>query len=189
MFSDSSRREAAIEAAGFTVREATVRIVLNVRGRLDDAAFSLAVTEATGLALPASNRFTANGARQLAWLGPDEFLLLDSAVDRGGRSDHRDIEQLLREHLPAATAALTCVSAGFTTLQVGGEGARDFLARGWTLDLHPSAFGVGHCAQSWLAKAPALLLHRGDGPVFDIVVRRSYSGYLWAWLMAAATAV
>jgi len=139
------------------------------------------VNEATGLALPAPNRFTADGARLLAWLGPDEFLLMDDAGDRGS-----GIEPLLRQRLPDATAALTCVSAGFTTLQVRGERAREFLARGWTLDLRPRAFDAGHCAQSWLAKAPALLLHRGAGPVFEVVVRRSYAGYLCAWLMATA---
>lgn len=175
--------EPAIEAAGFTVRVPPARIALNLRGRPDEAAFSLALNEATGLVLPAPNRFTSNGSRLLAWLGPDEFLLLDSDADQGGPSS---VERLLRELLPAATAALTCVSAGFTMMQVRGARARDVLARGWALDLHPGSFGVGHCAQSWLAKAPALLLHRGDDPAFEIVVRRSYSSYLWAWLMGAA---
>jgi sarcosine oxidase, subunit gamma len=172
----SSRREAAIEVAGVSLHERPFRTMLDLRGHPDDAAFALAVTETTGLALPAANRFSAGGECLLAWLGPDESFLV------GDGRDAEAVVHRLRKRLAGIASALTDVSDGFTTLAISGDGARDFLARGWALDLHPRAFGPGHCAQSHLAKAPALLLQRDVAPGFEVIVRRSFADYLWSWL-------
>ena len=170
-----SRREEKIEVAGLSVCEQPWRTLLNLRGRPDDANYSLAVKEATGLSLPAANEFNTDGGRLLAWLGPDEFLFV------GNDCDAVRVEKKLRDLLSGVASALTDVSCGFTTLVVSGAGARDFLAKGWALDLHPRAFRPGHCAQSFLAKAPVLLLQRDAAPVFELIVRRSFVDYVWAW--------
>jgi sarcosine oxidase subunit gamma len=201
-----SRREEKIEVAGLSVRELPFRTLLNLRGCPGDADYSLAVSEATGLSLPAANQFNADGGRLLAWLGPDEFLLVGDDRDAGG------VEKTLRDRLSGVPSALTDVSAGFTTLVASGAGARDFLAKGWALDLHPRVFSPGHCAQSYLAKAPVLLLCRNWGrttfdhlstrrktwsdpnsapdaaPVFEAIVRRGIADYLWAWSVSSAKA-
>jgi sarcosine oxidase, subunit gamma len=174
----SSRCDGKIEVAGLSVREHPFRTLLNLRGRCDDEGYSLAVNDATGLSLPAPNQFNADGERLLAWLGPDEFLFVGDAGS--------GMEKRLRDRLSGALSALTDVSSAFTTLNVSGPGARDFLAKGWALDLHPRVFQPGHCAQSYLAKAPALLLQRDAAPAFEVIVRRSFADYLWAWLMANA---
>lgn len=77
-------------------------------------------------------------------------------------------------------------------LRVSGPRARDLIAKGAPLDLHPRAFGgAGRCAQTQLAKA-SVVLHQTaddeapDGPSFDIYVARSTCDYLWAWLEDAA---
>ena len=176
-----SRRDEMIEVAGLAVREQPFRTLLNLRGRPDDADYALAVNEATGLPLPGANEFNADGDRVLAWLGPDEILFA------GDDRDSLAMERTLRDRLSGVASALTDVSAGFTTLIVSGAGARDFLAKGWALDLHPRAFGPGRCAQSYLAKAPALLLQRAATPVFELLVRRSFADYVWAWSVSAAT--
>lgn len=177
-----SRRGAKIEVAGLSVREHPFRTMLNLRARPDDPACSLAVNEATGLVLPAVNEFSAYAGRLLAWLGPDEFLLVGDDRDAG------EMEKKLRDRLSGTASALTDVSSGFTMLIISGAGARDFLARGWALDLHPRTFRPGQCAQSYLAKAPVLLLHREAAPVFEVLVRRSFADYLWAWSVSSARA-
>ena len=68
-----------------------------------------------------------------------------------------------------------------------GSAARKILAKGCTLDLHPSVFPVGACAQSGLAKASVVLGLLGEAPTFMIVVRRSYSDYLCRWLSNAGS--
>lgn len=173
-----------IGRADLRLRELPSRIAFNLRGRPDDPGFARAVQAAFGLTLPAANMFTVEDTRLLAWLGPDEFLFIGGEGDR----DSRGLENGFRARIAGAAAAITEVGAGFARLEIGGVGARDFLASGWALDLHPRAFGLGCCAQSYLAKAPVLLLQRDAAPVFDIVVRRSFADYLRSWLAVSAGA-
>ena len=56
---------------------------------------------------------------------------------------------------------MTDVSAQRTTLELSAPGARDVLAQGCSLDLHPRAFGPGDCAQTLLARA-AVILHQTE---------------------------
>ncbi|HEY9550185.1 MAG TPA: sarcosine oxidase subunit gamma family protein, partial [Kiloniellaceae bacterium] len=93
-------------------------------------------------------------------------------------------------------AAVTEVGESLACISVTGPMARAVIAKGCPLDLHPRAFGggphngQGHCAQSHLSHA-AITLHQvsdddGQGPAFDLYVRRSFSDYLWRWLEDAA---
>ena len=66
-------------------------------------------------------------------------------------------------------------------------------AHGCALDLHPSAFAEGHCAQTRVALASVVLVapdgespdHVHD-PVFWILVRASFARYFATWLLDAA---
>jgi sarcosine oxidase, subunit gamma len=71
-------------------------------------------------------------------------------------------------------------------LRVAGPSARDVLAKGTPLDLHPRAFPPGRCAGTLLAKA-SVLIHLLDddaerGASFDVYVARSFAHYVWTWL-------
>jgi heterotetrameric sarcosine oxidase gamma subunit len=103
------------------------------------------------------------------WLGPDEWLVL------GGRE----------EDYPDACAAVD-VSANRVCLELSGPEAADVLARGCALDLHPSVFPPGRCAQTLLARAQ-VILYRTDERTFRLLVRPSYADYLRAWLRDAMT--
>jgi heterotetrameric sarcosine oxidase gamma subunit len=98
------------------------------------------------------------------WLGPDEWLVL------GGREE---------DH-PDAWAAVD-VSANRVCLELAGPGAVEVLARGCALDLHPSVFPPGRCAQTLLARAQ-VILYRTEEDVFRLLVRPSYAEYLRAWV-------
>jgi sarcosine oxidase subunit gamma len=174
-----------IERAGLLVRERATGQAFNLRGDPGDAAFARAIGAATGLRLPAPGAFTAADGRLLAWLGPDEFLLMELAA----RTRPGTTESDLCGRAAGAFVTATEIGAGLAALEVSGVAAREFLARGWALDLHPRAFAAGQCAQSLLAKAPVLLACLEAAPVYGIVVRRSYAGYLWAWLGSTAGGV
>ena len=83
--------------------------------------------------------------------------------------------------------ALTDLTSGQICIRLSGEGARDVLAKGSTLDFHPRVFRVGQCAQTVLGKASMLIARLGASTgIFDIVVRRSYAEYAAQWLYRAA---
>ena len=114
------------------------------------------------------------------WLGPDQWLLTCPAGE-AARLQTRMCEALDDVH-----SAVTEVSDARVALRVAGPSAREVLAKGSPLDLHPRVFPVGSCAQTLLAKA-AVLIHlldddRERGPSFDVYVARSFAHYLWTWL-------
>ncbi|MEU1185488.1 sarcosine oxidase subunit gamma family protein [Streptomyces sp. NPDC005820] len=115
------------------------------------------------------------------WLGPDEWLLV------GEPDTQRDLETRVREAAGDHHVSVTDVSAQRTTLLIGGPHARDLLAHGCSLDLHPRAFGPGRCAQTTLGRTQVVLVAR-DRPDagFWVLVRSSFAGYLTDWLLDAA---
>jgi sarcosine oxidase subunit gamma len=113
------------------------------------------------------------------WLGPDEWLVVGAAGDDG-------LEARLHAAAGDGHVAVTDVSAQRTVVRVAGPKARDLLAHGCALDLHPRVFGPGRCAQTLLARAGVVLMAR-DGDEFLVFVRSSFAGYLAGWLTDAAT--
>jgi sarcosine oxidase subunit gamma len=79
------------------------------------------------------------------------------------------------------------VSAQPTTLSLTGEHARDVLAAGCAIDLHPAVFRRGTAAQTMLGLTGVVLLALDDtGNSYHILVRSSFANYLARWLLDAA---
>jgi len=177
------RAAGAPGAAGVIARERAFLGHLNLRGDADDPRFAAAVGSALGVALPVAPNTVAeapDAGLVVCWLGPDEWLVV-CAGERGA-----SIEGALRAALVGARSAVTDLSGGQTVIALRGAAVREVLAKGCPLDLHPRAFDAGRCAQSLLAKAPILIRQVDREPSFEVVVRRSFAGYLWTWLDDAA---
>jgi sarcosine oxidase subunit gamma len=154
---------------------------INLRGRLSDPAFLKAVEVALEVVPPLDPNTVAEGPEIAAlWLGPNEWLVLTP------RYQQHKIAAALRSSLGDLFAAVTDVSGAQTVINIRGPRARDVLSKGCALDLHPRVFGPGHCAQTNLAKATAIIRQLDESPSYDIVVRRSFADYLARWLTDAA---
>ena len=154
---------------------------LNLRLDPADPDALAAAHQVLGLQLPLTpNTTTAGGDLLAIWLGPDEWLLL---------TEHHQSDSLVTNLQAALTghfASVVDTSAGQTVIRLSGPSALDVLARGCALDLHPSVFPPGACAQTLLARAQALLIAVDATPTFDIIVRRSFTPYVAAWLKDSA---
>jgi sarcosine oxidase subunit gamma len=153
----------------------------DLRGDAHDRAFMTGVGRVLDLLLPSEPCTSAAKAQIGAlWLGPDEWLLTCPA------GEVARLQSSLRDALADLHAAVTDVTDGRVALRVAGPSARDVLAKGCPLDLHPRAFPPGSSAQSLLAKASVLIHLLEDrtegGPSFDVYVARSFAHYLWMWL-------
>ncbi|MGH8850740.1 MAG: sarcosine oxidase subunit gamma [Casimicrobiaceae bacterium] len=179
------RLPAGVEGGGDTAdvvsHERALLGHINLRGNPHDRAFAAAVETAIGIALPVvpNTISDANGITAY-WLGPEEWLIVTPA-DREAAIAHA-----LRMAVDGMFAAVTEVSGGQTIVVLRGPAAREILAKGCPLDLHPRVFGPGQCAQSRLARAPILVRQTDASPTFEIIVRRSFAEYLWLWLQDAA---
>jgi len=151
--------------------------VVNLRGNPDDGEFCVAVSRALGVSLPVrACTSTANADCRVVWAGPDDWFVIAPK----GQADA--IVARLRTALAGMHQAVTDVSSGYTVLQLDGPAVRDVLAQGCPLDLHPRAFESGASAGSHFFKASIWLWQVDPGPVFELLVRRSFMDYVWLML-------
>ena len=150
---------------------------LNIRG---DQSLKSAIKGATGCHFPPlANHFETAGKRRIVWLGPDEYLLLcESGKEKALHNTL--INTIKRSHF-----AITDVSDSLCALSLSGAAVRDVLAKGCSLDLFPSKFGAGKCAQSLLAHAGITLMALPDD-AFILICRTSFAPYVHDWLVDAA---
>lgn len=150
---------------------------LNIRG---DHSLEAAVKAATGCNFPPlANQFESAGERRVVWLGPNEYLLLCES------GKEKALHDTLTSTIKTSHFAITDVSDSLCALSLSGPAVRDVLAKGCSLDLHPSQFGAGKCAQSLLAHAGIILVALSDGE-FILICRTSFAPYTHDWLIDAS---
>ncbi len=159
--------------AGLGLGELRFQGAVNLRARRDDPAARQALEAALGTALPGVNATAAAGELTLIGLGPDEWL------EVGG--DGPAVAQRLEGGGQGQFVGVTDVSENYCTLVVSGPKAREVLAKGCPLDLHPDVFKTSDAAGTLVAKATVVLWLQADGS-FRVLVRRSFADYLYRWL-------
>ncbi len=179
----SVSRELSVDGRACTLAEVPFIDMINLRGDASDSLFVVGVLSACGLALPVvANSASVEGARQLIWLGPDEWLL------KLGSGEGVAMAQALRAALAELHCSVVEVGSGNTTLTLQGPGAADLLSRGCPLDLHPRKFAAGAVAQSHVARSPVLIRCVQPLQHYEVTVRRSFAPYLFNWLCQAGWA-
>jgi len=128
-----------------------------------------------GLALPMQPRWEEGGGMRAIWTGPKRWLVLGPA----------DTATILRGELGDA-ASIADQTDARVILTVSGARARDALAKGIGIDLHPSAFRTGDAAVTQAARMAVTLWQLDDTPAYALAVARSYAGSLAEWLAGAA---
>jgi sarcosine oxidase subunit gamma len=149
---------------------------------LAQVSLRLEIVEALGphpvLPPTAPNTWTSIDERELLWLGPDEWLVL------GPAGTGPDVVRWLEETFAPLRRSVVDVSANRSALELSGPERLDRLAAGCGLDLHPTSWRNGMCAQTLLARVPVLLQERDE--VTRLFVRPSFAGYVVDWLLATA---
>ncbi len=154
----------------------------HVNLRLDPSNLSARarVRETLGVELPLSPNTVSDGAGHAAlWLAPDEWLLVGPTGSEG------EIVGSLQGALAPYHHSVLDITANRTTLELVGSRAREVLATGCGLDLHPRVFGPGRCAQTLYAKTQLVVWQIDDVPTFRLLVRPSFAPYLAEFLCDA----
>ena len=178
------KKHQATVSAAFRLSERPFLELVNVRGDTRDAAFVSAVESVIGCRPPEkANTIVRGNGYDMLWLGPDEWLVRSAMAHDATRT------ALLQGKLGAAFAGVFAsavdIGSGYTVLEISGTRTREVLVRGCPLDLHPTLFGEGQCAQTHYFKASMTLLPTGADS-FDIVVRRSFADYFVKIMLDAA---
>lgn len=135
-----------------------------------------ALTKALGIALPQKpKKSNTKGSRSALWLGPDEWLIIDS-----GRSN--PAEALAKTRVLHSSVD---VSHRNTAVVVNGVGSLNVLSAGCPQDLRPNNFPVGACSRTIYGKAEVVIWRTGKD-AFRIECWRSFSTYVFDFLEDAA---
>jgi sarcosine oxidase subunit gamma len=136
--------------------------------------------DALGIAVDAKpNRASGSPDALALWQGPERWLVVTAATRTPPAAS------LLSQALKPDQAAIVELDQARTVLRLSGRNARDVLAKGCLLDLHPSAFPAGACAQTALFHAN-VLIHAVEASAFDLYVARSYGQSFWESVADAA---
>ena len=137
----------------------------------------LVAAAAFGVELPRRPAWAAGGDLTFIWTGPEQWMVR-------GLARFTDIEADLAGL--AGSGVLVDQSHARAVLTLAGGSARDTLAKGFEVDLHPRAFKPGDAAVTVAAGISAILWQIDDRPTYGIAVPRSMAGSFWHWFTASA---
>jgi sarcosine oxidase subunit gamma len=110
---------------------------------------------------------------------PGQWLAVSDTLANGALAE--DLAATL-----AGLASITDQSDGRAAVRISGPRARDVLAKGLPIDLHPKAFRPGDAATTVASLIGVQLWQVDDGPTYDVAMFRGYAGSFWHWLTASA---
>ncbi|MEO0937080.1 MAG: sarcosine oxidase subunit gamma family protein [Pseudomonadota bacterium] len=161
------------------VREIGLQGMITLRGDLSHARVAGAAKGASGQDMPGPGAANMDGARGVAWMSPDEALVL---------CPYADVAAALKKMhaaLEGSHALAVNVSDARAVFELSGPRAREVLAKLCPVDLAPDRFTSGMFRRTRMAQIPAAFwLHGPD--TFRIVTFRSTAQYALDVLGAAA---
>jgi len=158
-----------------TVAEAGLRGMITLRGDLSSLAG--AVKDATGCAMPAQRRVERKGKKAVAWMSPDEVLILCDYADAPG------LASSLVKALEGQFATVANVSDARAVFTLTGAQAGDALAKLCPVDF--SALTTGDIRRTRAAQVAAAIWVSGEGEM-TLVCFRSVAQYMFDLLSRAA---
>lgn len=179
----SDRVQSALQGAAFDgiaqVREAGACGMITVRGDFSSAAFGKAIAAgAEGAAVPAQRAIVTAGDSAVAWMSPDELLVMCPHSDAPART------ATLAEALKGTHALAVNVSDARAVFDLSGAQAREVLAKLCPVDFAPGAFNDGEIRRTRMAQVAAAVWMTGPES-FRIVCFRSVAAYVFGLLSTA----
>lgn len=182
------RAEVEISGTGIILSERPQSGLINIRGDASDARFAAAIEKSIKLSPPTAPNTVVGKptATRLMWLSPDEWMVITrpGGTERALKALQKNLKATdLHSSVTDTTEARTCI-------RVSGPRAREVISKGCSIDLHPSAFGSGQCAQTVVSRVGVMLTQTASTkthqPTYELYPLRSFATYLWNWLEDAS---
>ena len=160
-----------------TIEEPSHHRLLLLRARLVDRQRQ-GLESVLGAALPEKPDASAGSAHEMLWLAPGQWLIRSTGVGR-------DIAAGIEDACRGALFHLTDVTDAMCAVDIDGRRSGDLIAKGCSLDLHPTVFRIGQAKRSLLGQV-RVVLHRISASryrtYFDVSVRE----HVMQWLKVSA---
>lgn len=129
-----------------------------------------------GAALPEEPNSSASGVGETLWLAPGQWLI---------RSTGRDIAARIEDACRGALFHLGDVTDALCVFEIDGRRSEDLIAKGCSLDLHPTVFRIGQAKRSLLGQV-RILLHRLSTARYRISFDVSLRQHVLSWLTVSS---
>lgn len=153
--------------------------MITLRGDLDSTKIRKAAKAVAGSDCPDRGQCTYKGEHGLAWMSPDELLVMCPYQEVPAALD-KMTKTLKGEH-----ALMVNVSDARAVFELKGPQAREVMAKLAPVDLDPAVFTPGMFRRTRLAQVPAAFWMR-DADTFQIICFRSVAQYVFDVLQVAA---
>lgn len=161
------------------ITELGLRGMITLRGDLSSQTLQKACRDVTGQDVPDTRRASVEGDTGLAWMSPDELLVMVPHVD--ALSSVETLNTILAgEHHMAVN-----VSDARAVFRVDPSLSRDVLARLSPVDFHVDSFGPGDFRRTRIAQVAAAFWMEPDGAI-HVICFRSVAAYVFGLLTNAA---
>ncbi|MCB1368410.1 MAG: sarcosine oxidase subunit gamma [Rhodobacteraceae bacterium] len=163
------------------IREDGLQGMVTLRGDLGDAKIAGAVKAAVGLAMPKARQIKQGKNGGVAWMSPDEVLLL---------CDHAGADALvakLDRALEGVHHLAVNVSDARAMFTLTGTGVREVIAKGAPADLSPAGLPIGEIRRSRIGQIAAAFW-LSEAETMHVVCFRSVGAHMFRWLENAAAA-
>ncbi len=163
-----------------SVRDCGMQGMITLRADLGAAKVKALCKAIVGQPIPEKGRMVSDGAKGLAWMSPDELLVL---VPYG---DVASTLEKIGKSLTGLHHLAVDVSDARALIAVEGDYAAEVMAKLAPVDFHPDSFVVGQFRRSRLGQVAAACWRTGAG--FQVICFRSVAGYMYDQLAVAAKA-
>ena len=176
---EPGRKGAGSGEAPVTITEIVGRDIVQLAAWPDTVgSVSSKAAEPVGVALPSDTHTAATkGKTSVYKTAPEKFLIVTELKAKMGET--------LGKAFKAEQAVVTELGHSRTILRVAGEAARDVLARGVPVDLHPDVFARRAFAQTGI-HGVAVLCTRSGPDQYDLIVPRNFAVVIYEWLEETA---
>ena len=159
---------------GVTFQERGLYGHLTLRGNSADADFVASVEAVLGLSLPVTALTSvSNSDMSIHWISPNEWLIISA------KGDEADLEANLRAKL-TGHFSIVDVTGGQTVFELSGDDVICLMKKSCAYDIE-AELPIGKTVTTHFAKA-SVVMSRLDDRRFMLVVRRSFSDYVWRWI-------
>jgi len=143
------------------------------------AALAAAVRTAYGTGLPSDSTVATGPTVAFIGMAPGQWFAVSERLANGALAD--DLTAKL-----AGLASITDQSDGRAVVRIAGPRAREVLAKGLPIDLHPGVFRTGSAATSTISHMGVQIWQADDAPTYDIAVFRGFAGSFLRWITSSA---
>ena len=167
----------------------TSQLAIDVRETLTLASFAAfkgkkdqvkaAIRERYGVELPDTPQRVEGKDIAFIWAGPDQWIAI---AERG---QNRDIEVELKPLLDGLRSVVDQSDAR-AVVRISGPRARDVLAKGVPIDLHPRAFEANNVAITHASHIGIIFWQIDDAPAYEIAMFRSFADSFAHWLLKSS---